>query len=54
VWYNAAQEHTAMTNLTRQPALWNPSPLRDQLADFWLWAGVRLTAGGFMAGRPAS
>ncbi|HEY1013552.1 MAG TPA: hypothetical protein VGE07_12655 [Herpetosiphonaceae bacterium] len=23
-------------------------------ACFWAWAGVRLTAGGFMAGRPAS
>jgi hypothetical protein len=23
-------------------------------ARFWAWAGVRLTAGGFMAGHPAS
>ncbi len=23
-------------------------------ADFWLWAGIRLTAGGFMAGFPAN
>ncbi|GAA5530115.1 hypothetical protein [Herpetosiphon gulosus] len=23
-------------------------------ADFWLWAGIRLTAGGFMAGIPAN
>lgn len=32
------------------------SPLARQggSACFWAWAGVRLTAGGFMAGRPAS
>ena len=41
-----------MNSIRRQPTDYiSPAPYR--LVDFWLWAGVRLTAGGFMAGCPA-
>ncbi len=42
-----------MTNINQQPAFDLAPPRLAQAVDFWLWAGVRLTAGGFMAGRPA-
>ncbi len=53
LWYNAPKERKPMTAISQQQNLDMATPRHLQAVDFWLWAGVRLTAGGFMAGRPA-
>ncbi len=42
-----------MTHISQQPAFDLATPRLAPAVDFWLWAGVRLTADGFMAGHPA-